>query len=350
MVPPVAAMVSSATIISTANRVSVVKQVPEVIFRVLIYSTATSRTRVQCTLSVNVEPNCPYLHCGVMRWKRLGEETPDGYQNCGRRPQFSKVIRMSYVNSFRADRAWGYRQWPEVNDTEGSFLSHTAETGGSCGDVIARGKEPTVAFTLIELLVVIVIIATIAAISFPVFNWAREKARQATCLSNLHQLGSASLIYAQDYDGYLPPYINQWTLPSPQPINIGYSAPNLLISSLSPYIKNRAVWFCPDDPYAGINVEKWGVTHLYSSYYFHFMAFPYLTIEGENLYSIVIHPSPFRVLGWSPSRYQLIRDSHAYGNPYPPYIINCPSPGGDHFGGVNIFYLDGHARWKNRCW
>ncbi|MFA4044255.1 MAG: hypothetical protein HZRFUVUK_001041, partial [Candidatus Fervidibacterota bacterium] len=59
-------------------------------------------------------------------------------------------------------------------------------------------------FTLIELLVVIAIIAILAAILFPVFARAREKARQASCQSNLKQIGLAIFQYAQDYDERLP--------------------------------------------------------------------------------------------------------------------------------------------------
>src|SRR5687767_15967956 len=59
-------------------------------------------------------------------------------------------------------------------------------------------------FTLIELLVVIAIIAILAAILFPVFAQAREKARQASCLSNLKQIGMALMMYVGDYDESYP--------------------------------------------------------------------------------------------------------------------------------------------------
>src|ERR1700674_4483721 len=60
------------------------------------------------------------------------------------------------------------------------------------------------AFTLIELLVVIAIIAIIAAILFPVFAQARERARMTACVSNMRQLGSALMMYVQDYDETFP--------------------------------------------------------------------------------------------------------------------------------------------------
>src|SRR5437867_12307273 len=65
-----------------------------------------------------------------------------------------------------------------------------------------RARKP--AFTLIELLVVIAVIAILAAILFPVFAQAREKARQAGCLSNLRQIGTATMLYVQDYDETYP--------------------------------------------------------------------------------------------------------------------------------------------------
>jgi len=66
-------------------------------------------------------------------------------------------------------------------------------------------SRPVRGFTLIELLVVIAIIAILAAILFPVFAKAREKARQTSCVSNLKQIALAMIQYAQDYDDIGPP-------------------------------------------------------------------------------------------------------------------------------------------------
>jgi prepilin-type N-terminal cleavage/methylation domain-containing protein/prepilin-type processing-associated H-X9-DG protein len=118
------------------------------------------------------------------------------------------------------------------------------------GASMRRGRP---GFTLIELLVVIAIIAILAAILFPVFAQAREKARQTTCLSNEKQLALAILMYVQDYDETYPlatypkpewgcPWCNTWA-----------------IGTESYATNNYQIYECPDDPavLVGQNPTGW---------------------------------------------------------------------------------------------
>jgi prepilin-type N-terminal cleavage/methylation domain-containing protein/prepilin-type processing-associated H-X9-DG protein len=89
-------------------------------------------------------------------------------------------------------------------------------------------------FTLIELLVVIAIIAILAAILFPVFAQAREKARQASCESNIKQITLGVMQYVEDYDEQYP-YLN-WGV---NPHNGSWE------TTLDPYIKSQQIWICP---------------------------------------------------------------------------------------------------------
>ena len=98
---------------------------------------------------------------------------------------------------------------------------------------------PRRGFTLIELLVVIAIIAILAAILFPVFARAREKARQTACLSNVKQIALALQMYTQDYDEKLP-FLTSCS--APENTKHATAEPQ---GKIHPYIKNVQIWECP---------------------------------------------------------------------------------------------------------
>src|SRR5205809_3728644 len=124
-------------------------------------------------------------------------------------------------------------------------------------------------FTLIELLVVIAIIAILAAILFPVFAQARDRARQATCLSNIKQLSLGVLMYAQDYDEqllYRPTEQHcQWRYICDTP-----KEPRWYLNwwdVVLPYTKNNQIYYCPSAaPMPSKYLTPYGITNVAIGY------------------------------------------------------------------------------------
>jgi len=198
-------------------------------------------------------------------------------------------------------------------------------------------------FTLIELLVVIAIIAILAAILFPVFAQAREKARQATCLSNLKQIGLGLQMYAQDHDGFLPSHF-RWVWTSVET--------RRFVDTLQPYVKNREIFFCPSDKFLRQPVREWYVWHDQTSYYFSWWNF--LAWRGRRRPRYV-GPRPidqptdvFGTPYTSPAKAMAAIDAAAkvcqpsFRSPPESWWSKVPP----HCDGFNKLYFDGHAKWK----
>lgn len=214
------------------------------------------------------------------------------------------------------------------------------------------------AFTLIELLVVIAIIAILAAILFPVFAQAREKARQISCLSNEKQLGLAFLQYIQDSDEKFP--VGLFVIPGgqigPQAMGFGQSGMGMgWAGQVYPYVKSTGVFSCPDDSTAAVK-ENNGTKSYPVSYAFNaflpgqsdaVMTAPATTValfEAANVWSVVSDPFEGTEDGGTVSpngnAYVLsaVGDGYPAAPPYGDYDIQssagtCAATGGNCSGG-----------------
>jgi len=199
-------------------------------------------------------------------------------------------------------------------------------------------------FTLIELLVVIAIIAILAAILFPVFARAREKARQTSCLANIKQIGLGSLMYAQDYDDSLYGHIQGWR---GDPV-YGASGPPGYIrwpDQVFPYVKNEQLFVCPSNPSYGFVANTrdayfgYGMNYWQTYYYYYSTGTLAYTVKPAD--TIWFADCDFYVV--YPCYYMVTYPTHAtYGyNGYARLQLR-------HNNGVNLAFMDGHAKWLNR--
>jgi prepilin-type N-terminal cleavage/methylation domain-containing protein/prepilin-type processing-associated H-X9-DG protein len=239
-------------------------------------------------------------------------------------------------------------------------------------------RNHRLAFTLIELLVVIAIIAILAAILFPVFAQAREKARQASCLSNLKQIGNATMMYVQDYDETLP-YQNPSENPAPtRPLPDGrlYQGYTHWPLMLYPYIKNTQVFLCPSDENPRVNYNDNGTVNPYapSNRYDKPIPLSFGVNEGifhygtaKSLAQISFPASTYWIAdtyigarfsaadaGGPPGAniFNFLRFSKACGDARHEngrrqlVSQNNPEACVRHQGGNNIVFLDGHTKWE----
>jgi prepilin-type N-terminal cleavage/methylation domain-containing protein len=249
------------------------------------------------------------------------------------------------------------------------------------GNTVQRHNKP--GFTLIELLVVIAIIAILAAILFPVFAQAREKARQTSCLSNCKQWATATQMYVQDYDELFPMaygmYQGQW-MTSGSPANAspygGDTPPNwrtnnaeyveavgmYFANSVQPYTKNWDVGRCPSAgriidlgatgprPPVSLSVTYNGLLQSYALAGVNVPAQLPLMHEGLGKAAVkgFQYPNPFlRCTGSGPCTY-IPRSASgcAQGNGGQSGWFAFNESALVHTGGQIFTYVDGHCKWQ----
>jgi len=242
-----------------------------------------------------------------------------------------------------------------------------------------RRSNARAGFTLIELLVVIAIIAILAAILFPVFAQAREKARTISCLSNTKQVGLALVQYVQDFDGNLP-------IAGGGPPTAYIVAPQV-----APYMKSNAPWTCPSlqglfGDHGSINLSEYdgnGTTDMLPPND-PCVGMSAGTAGASNYYNDIYPPTDYKLndnmWGWT-NQVQCAANSPAWGGAEIGYPLDDPSitnvskvvlgidypasdqmwPGqpwwsnngpvpygycGPHTNGSNAFFADGHSKWE----
>jgi prepilin-type N-terminal cleavage/methylation domain-containing protein/prepilin-type processing-associated H-X9-DG protein len=246
-------------------------------------------------------------------------------------------------------------------------------------------KDSRRGFTLIELLVVIAIIAILAAILFPVFAAAREKARSISCLSNMRQMGTALMMYVQDYDEMYPqehpscpnPAVGTSSSSPPGDFDgsdegVDYGSP---FEKIMPYVSRgnsantasltQQVFVCRDDsdphgmtiPNCANNpATPWpGVTsYLINAYFLFGLSEAAVTVPANTIY--VAERNPYfcdvHIHPWLGEIYDSAGKTGAVEAKTPenaPYVSSDGLFGiasARHTGGANYTFADGHVKWE----
>ncbi len=190
-------------------------------------------------------------------------------------------------------------------------------------------------FTLIELLVVIAIIAILAAILFPVFARAREKARQTSCLSNIKEIALGARMYCADYDDMMFGHIQGTRTPRE-------TGPYLWPQQMEPYVKNTQIFTCPSNPgnywNGGYDSSLGYGMNYWVTYYYYYLALTDLKRPAETIW-------------FADCNYYVVYPTY-YLNRYPTnttYGQNGKARlQGRHNDGDNFGFVDGHAKWMSR--
>lgn len=199
----------------------------------------------------------------------------------------------------------------------------------------------TKGFTLIELLVVIAIIAILAAIIFPVFAQARQKAYQVTCQSNLKNIATAIMLYVEDNDGKYP---------NATPYSTMFGWGNWE-TKLLPYIGNSVAMFkCPSDtrkPYPDYAPYPYGKdlsSYSYNAWLAGDMFNPSPGLNDGALASLVIQPSKIIMINET-SWDDPCASSVAYPLESPCFMAGAFTHSYRHSGGDMFAFADGHVKW-----